>query len=88
MPTTMHHQPKVPRPSKQASFLGPVISTYNTEPSAAMNSSGPIHTGRGTRCAHKLERFSFDVACVHCGHPHSHQQVPFARVTLMPDQTD
>ena len=27
-------------------------------------------------------RFSFDVACVQCGHPHLHQQVPFARVAL------
>ncbi len=26
--------------------------------------------------------FSFDVACVQCGHPHSQQQVPFARVAL------
>ena len=26
----------------------------------------------------KFERFSFDVACMQCGHPHSHQQVPFA----------
>ncbi len=43
---------------------------------------GPIHTGRGTRCARKLERFSFDVACMQCGHPHSHQQVPFACVAL------
>ena len=30
----------------------------------------------------KLERFSFDVACMQCGHPHSHQQVPFACVML------
>ncbi len=26
--------------------------------------------------------FSFDVACVQCGYPHSHQQVPFAHVAL------
>ncbi len=42
----------------------------------------PIHTGRGTPHAHKLEHFSFDVASVQCGHPHSHRQVPFARVVL------
>ncbi len=35
-----------------------------------------------TRRARKFECFSFDVACVQCGHPHSHQQVPFACVTL------
>ena len=28
-----------------------------------------IHTGRGTRCARKFECFSFDVACLQCGHP-------------------
>ena len=39
---------------------------------------GPIHTGPGTRRVHKFQHFSFDVACVQCGHPHSHQQVPFA----------
>ena len=44
--------------------------------------SGPIHTGRGTRRARKLECFSFDVACVQCRHPHLHQEVPFARVAL------
>ncbi len=32
--------------------------------------------------ARKLERFSFDVACLQCGHLHSHQQVPFAGVAL------
>ncbi len=31
---------------------------------------------------HKFEHFSFDVACVQCGHPHSHQQVPFACIAL------
>ncbi len=41
--------------------------------------SGPIHTGRD---ACKLEYFSFDVACVQCGHPHSHRQVPFACIAL------
>ena len=35
-----------------------------------------------TRCARKFEYFSFDVACVQCEHPHSHQQVPFAGVAL------
>ncbi len=30
----------------------------------------------------KFERFSFDVACVQCGHPHSHRQIPFACVAL------
>ncbi len=30
----------------------------------------------------KFECFSFDVACVQCGHPHSHQQFPFACVAL------
>ncbi len=44
--------------------------------------SGPIHTGRGTARVHKLERFSFDVACLQCGHPYSHQQVPFACIAL------
>ncbi len=44
--------------------------------------SGPIHTGRGTRRARKFQCFSFDVACVQCGHPHSHQQVLFACVML------
>ncbi len=40
---------------------------------------GPIHTGRiPERRARKFERFSFDVACLQCGHSHSHQQVPFA----------
>ncbi len=34
------------------------------------------------RRTHKLEHFSFDVACVQCGHPHSHQQAPFACVAL------
>ncbi len=34
------------------------------------------------RRARKLEHFSFDIACVQCGHPHSHQQVPFACVAL------
>ncbi len=29
--------------------------------------------------ARKFERKSFDVACVQCGHSHSHQQVPFSR---------
>ena len=41
--------------------------------------SGAIHTGRGTRRARKFECFSFDVACVQCGH-HSHQQVLLACV--------
>ena len=34
---------------------------------------------------HKFQHFSFDVACMQCmqcGHPHSHQQVPFACVAL------
>ncbi len=31
---------------------------------------------------HKFQCKSFDVACVQCGHPHSHQQVPFAGVAL------
>ena len=31
------------------------------------------HTGCATRRARKLERFSFDVARVQCGHSHSHQ---------------
>ncbi len=43
---------------------------------------GPIHTRHGTKHARKLECFSFDVACVQCGHPHSHQQVPFACIAL------
>ena len=43
---------------------------------------GPIHTGHGTRRARKFEHFSFDVACLQCGHSHSHQQVPFACVAL------
>ncbi len=30
--------------------------------------SGLIHTGRGARRARKFERFSFDIACVQCGH--------------------
>ena len=45
------------------------------------------------RCDHKaqstqdamraqIKRFSFDIACVQCGHPHSLQQVPFACVAL------
>ena len=28
----------------------------------------------------KFQRKSFDVACVQCGHSHSHEQVPFAYV--------
>ena len=32
--------------------------------------------------AYKLQCFSFDVACMQCGHPYSHQQVPFARFAL------
>ena len=28
--------------------------------------------------AAQIRSFSFDVACVQCGHPHSHQQAPFA----------
>ena len=43
---------------------------------------GPIHTGRGTRRPGKFEHFSFDVACLQCGHSHSHQQVPFTCITL------
>ena len=43
---------------------------------------GPIHTGRGTRHVCKFKCFSFDVACVQCGHPHSHQQVPFPCIAL------
>ena len=39
---------------------------------------GPIHTGRRTRRARKFECFFFNVVCIQCGHPHSHQQVPFA----------
>ncbi len=46
---------------------------------------GPIHTGRGMRCTCKLEHFSFDVACLQCGHPHLHQQVPFACVASCVD---
>ena len=34
------------------------------------------------RIQSKFECFSFVVACVQCGHPHSHQQVPFACVAL------
>ncbi len=30
---------------------------------------GLIHTGRTTRRTHKLEHFSFDVACEQCEHP-------------------
>ncbi len=36
----------------------------------ALFASGPIHTGRATRRACKLERFSFDVTCVQCEHSH------------------
>ncbi len=42
----------------------------------------------------KLDRFSFDVACVQCGYSHSHQQVPFACVArarpvwMRPEDTD
>ena len=43
---------------------------------------GPMYIWRATRRAHKLECFSFDVAWVQCGHPHSHQQAPFACVVL------
>ena len=32
--------------------------------------------------ARKLKRKSFDVAWVRCEHPHSHQQVPFTRITV------
>ena len=39
---------------------------------------GLILTGRATRRARKLERFSFDVACMQCEHFHWRQQVPFA----------
>ncbi len=35
------------------------------------------------RCVSKFECFSFDVACVQCGHPHLYQQVPFAWVALL-----
>ena len=41
-----------------------------------------IHTGRATRRACKLERFSFDVACVQCEHSHWWQQVPFTCIAL------
>ncbi len=37
------------------------------------------HRTQGVR---KLECFSFDVACMQCGHPHLHEQVPFARIPL------
>ena len=30
----------------------------------------------------QIGSFSFDVACMQCGHPHSHQQVPFACVAM------
>ena len=43
---------------------------------------GPIHTGRRMRCSRKFEHFSFDVACMQCGHPHSYQQIPFACVAM------
>ncbi len=43
---------------------------------------GPVHTGCGMRRLHKLDCFSFDVACMQCGHPHSCQQVPFACIAL------
>ena len=49
-----------------------------------LSALSPIHTRRGTQCARKLECFSFDVACVQCRHPHSHQQVPFACIALRP----
>ncbi len=50
----------------------------------------PQHKGRianeaqscGTRRLCKFECFSFDVAYMQCGHPHSHQQVPFACIAL------
>ena len=38
----------------------------------------PIHTGH----ACKLEPFPFDVSCMQCGYPYSHQQVPFACIAL------
>ncbi len=44
--------------------------------------SGPIHTGHRKRHVGKLEHFPFDVAWVQCGHPHSHQQVPFPCIAL------
>ncbi len=34
------------------------------------------------QCVRKFECFFFDVASVQCGHPHSHQQVPFACIAL------
>ena len=40
----------------------------------------PHRTRDATRANWKV--FSFDVACLQCGHPHSHQQVPFAFVAL------
>ena len=48
-----------------------VFSVKRLRPHAPLSLT---HTGR----ARKLERFSFDLACVQCGHSHSHQQVPFA----------
>ncbi len=43
------------------------------ENSPKKQSLGLIHTGRATPRAHKLECFSFDDACVQCGHSQSHQ---------------
>ncbi len=40
---------------------------------------GPIHMHR-TRMRAQIQRKSFDVACLQCGHSNSHQQVPFACV--------
>ena len=34
------------------------------------------------RDALKFEHFSFDVACMQCGHPYSYQQVPFVCFAL------
>ncbi len=42
----------------------------------------PHRTRDGTRSTRKLECFSFYVACMQCGHPHSHQQVLFACIAL------
>ncbi len=40
------------------------------------NAQSTQDAGRNFQCK------SFDVACVQYGHPHSHQQVPFACVAL------
>ncbi len=61
-----------------AGYTGEITSPAHPKHRCLPPSQGPIHTGR----VRKFKCFSFDVACVQCGHPYSHQQVPFACVAL------